>query len=655
MHKLLFIFLITNLNLFSQTLRSPSEVLDINRINTLENQYQNKIFPPEDILTKLNQELSRYFEQFQKERLRKDTIISIPYDYYNFPLNQIYLLLYVRNSKDIEKTNRIFSPYLYKIFNLKGKIHEELNQKNLAFYSYFQALNYTIPIIETEIPKEKNLPEKPSILDLETILNQKEFIYAFDYLNYLDSTLGNENFLKEFEDNTLKNHILEFKQNLKEIKENINSLSYFKKSYYQVEAKNSQQKTNIQNEYDTTWQQTYRKIQNLWDKEKIFRDFIQNLKNQYSENLFRMANILKEIELKQKERERILNQSSYYRGTGNQLGINKTLYRNFVGYTQLLELAVRLNPDQLDYLDLLSTQYLLEKNIQAGISIEKKWIIKAPENDTRTPKHYLRLISYYLEQKNISLSKEYLDKLYTILNQNPSLQKNIFGKDSENFVLSEFDHFLFFYADFMLKNSFSNHENIFLDLLNKINLKIQSLEIAKQSTDNTLTFKYKILFNLAKIYKNEKEDNKELEILENIYELFQKLENTLDQEKQIKKQKELEILELKQQLFYEQNEEKTRKLYEIQKIEIPNIEENIKKIQTILNSIPLGSFLERIAYFYYLKKDLPKSIKYYDLIQKNLYSNQNERKRALQNLQIIQDIQKKGRWEKILLPDNFER
>lgn len=654
MKKILGLFFFIIFSLSPEIIRAPSEILDINRIRLLENQYQNQIFPPEEILNKIDQELGKYFQQFQKERMLKETISSIPYDYYNFPLNQVYLLLYVRNLKDIEKSQRIFSPILYNIFVFKGKLHQDLAQNNLALYSYLQALNYTIPIFEKQVFK-KEIPDKIKILELENVLFQQELLNVLDYFEYLDLTLGNENFLKEVEDNDLKNQIQIFKEKFSNAREQINNLKKIKINYYQAVLANSNEKNILQNEFDTQWNDFYQNYQNLWNIENNLKKFINFLKEKNSEVLYKMANILKEIELKQKDRERILNQSSYYRGTGNQLGVNKTLHRNLIGYTRLLELAVRLNPEKLEYLDLLSEQYFQEKNIQAGILLEKDWISRAIENDNRNPKHYLRLISYYLQSNNISLAKEYLEKLFTILEKNPNLQKEVFGNplQQENLILSNYDHFLFFYADFMLKNNFSNKEEIFLDLLNKIDKKIQELENKNIQTTKEEVFKNKILTSLANIYKNEKDTNKELEFLQVIDLQFKKLEDKTQELKKIKKQRELEALAIKQQLLYEENEEKTQRLFELQKIEIPNLEQQVEDLQSALNTIPIGYVLERIAYLYFLRRDLENSLIYYKALKNAFLSNQNQKKRALQNILILQDILTKRLWKKIEIPDNF--
>lgn len=654
MKKIFVLFFIIVFALSSEIIRFPSEVLDVNRIRMLENQYQNQLFSAEEILSKVDQELGRYFQQFQKERLLKETISSIPYDYYKFPLNQVYLLLYVRNLKDIEKSQKIFSPILYNTFVFKGKLHQDLDQNNLALYSYLQALNYTIPIFEKQVLK-KEIPDKVKILELENILFQQELLNVFDYFEYLDLTLGNENFLKEIENNDLKNQIQIFKEKFTEMKKLIENLKRIKINYYQAILENSNEKNVFQNEFDNKWNDFYQNYENLWNIESNLKKFINVFKNQYSEILYKMAIILKEIELRQKDRERILNQSSYYRGTGNQLGVNKTLHRNLIGYTRLLELAVRLNPEKLEYLDLLSDQYFQEKNIQAGILLEKDWISRALENDNRNPKHYLRLISYYIQSYNVSLAKEYLEKLFVILEKNPNLQKEIFENplQQENLILSNYDHFLFFYADFMLKNNFSNKEEIFLDLLNKIDKKIQELENKNIQAYREEVFKNKILIALVNIYKNEKNNSRELEVLQAIDLQFRKLEDKIQELKNLKKQKELEALEIKQQLLYEENEEKSQRLFELQRIQIPDLEQKIDNFQTTLNGIPIGSTLERMAYLYFLKKDLENSLNYYNALKNNPLSNQEQKKRALQNIIILQDILTKKLWKKIEVPDNF--
>lgn len=654
-------FALNNLQ-FSQVLRKPHEVINIQRIQFLQNQWQNQLFSSSEILPLVEQELQAYFSQFRDERLLRETIISVPYDDYNFPLEKLHTFLFIRNLEDIQKSRRIFSPYLYYTFLFKAKLHEDLKQPNKTFESYLQALNYTIPIINLlgDMKSKEILTAEIDIKNLDQIMNQNEFKRQLEYFEYWNSTFGNENFIKETLDTNFQNQISLFQKLYSDFKDNLKEIQNIKQNYYksQLYKDYNQSQNSI-----VSFQQKWREIFNIWNQLLDIHDiFIQNqitLKNEYSNILYKMALIMKDIEIKQKERERLLNQSSFYRGTGNALGINKTQYRIFNGYRTLLELAYNLNPDNLDYIDLLSDEYFSVKDITIGLKIEKEWFQKAPITDSRNPKHYFRIISYFLSTKNVSLAKEYIENFRKNVNEIPELRNYIFDENKEELFLEPIDHFNQFYINFLIRHYLSHNLNIdvssvLLSLIQKIDEK---LIITEDIMEKIKGYKLKnsILNDLASYYrffKNPENEYKYLLEIKTLDEVLESLEFNISEEyKNLNQQS----LNLKRELYYEDNIAKTRELFELEKIKLPNLKKQLQSINAFRNSLKIGNVLERMAYLNFVNKNLDDAIFLYDIIIKKKNLDDNTKFRATENIKRIKTMQLTGRIPLILLPDNFER
>jgi len=657
---LLWFFIFVNV-LNSQIIKSPSEVIDIQRINRLKDQYQNNLFNEKEILPIIDQELQNYFKQFRDERLLKDTVVSIPYDFYEFSLNKIHTLIYIRNQSDIQKS-RIFSPYLYQTFFFKAQLHQKLGENQKAIQSYLQALNYSIPILEHEKTimdtSNKILPENLLIIDLENTLNKDLFKKKLDYFEYLNYTMGDKNFQIELLDNNLKNDIQQFQKNYREIQKQLETIKNIKQEYYkldlnkQVDLNYTTNKQNQLKNFENTWKQIISLWNDLLTLEQSLLSEQEKLKKEYAEILYNIALLIKGLEQKNKERERMLNQSSYYRGTGNTLGVNKTLYSDFVGYKQLLEMAHNLEPKNLLYLDKLSDEYFRDKNIQVGLKIEKSWFSLAQKNDERNPKHYFRIISYYLTTKNISLAKEYLEQFYQDLNNYPNLRQYLY--EDKNLFLEPMDHFLYFYQNFYLTNYSKLDDEVIKDLLKKTENKLSTIQNISESSKG-LKMKYHLLEDLSKYYRIKKNYPEEFLALTEILNLDKKLKESIQELEIRKKSLEKEVSELKQKLYYEENTELSQKLFRLEKVDLPNVIYDLQSLITLKKSIPIGNVLERLAYLSYQKNDLNAAIDYYNQILEDNFIDTNYKKRAMNNIRNIKKTIETGYKYKIDLPDTFER
>lgn len=657
---LLWFFIFVNV-LHSQIIKSPSEVIDIQRINRLKDQYQNNLFNEKEILPIIDQELQNYFKQFRDERLLKDTVVSIPYDFYEFPLNKIHTLIYIRNQSDIQKS-RIFSPYLYQTFFFKAQLHQKLGENQKAIQSYLQALNYSIPILEQEKTimdsSNKILPENLLIIDLENTLNKDLFKKKLDYFEYLNYSMGDKNFQIELSNNNLKYDIQQFQKNYRELQKQLETIKNIKQEYYkldlnkQVDLNYTTNKQNQLKNFENTWNQIISLWNDLLTLEQSLLSEQEKLKKEYAEILYNIALLIKGLEQKNKERERMLNQSSYYRGTGNTLGVNKTLYSDFVGYKQLLEMAHNLEPQNLLYLDKLSDEYFRDKNFQVGLKIEKSWFSLAQKNDERNPKHYFRIISYYLTTKNISLAKEYLEQFYQDLNNYPNLRQYLY--EDKNLFLEPMDHFLYFYQNFYLTNYSKLDDEVIKDLLKKTENKLSTIQNISESSKG-LKMKYHLLEDLSKYYRIKKNYPEEFLALTEILNLDKKLKESIQELEIRKKSLEKEASELKQKLYYEENTELSQKLFRLEKVDLPNVIYDLQSLITLKKSIPIGNVLERLAYLSYQKNDLNAAIDYYNQMLEDNFIDTNYKKRAFNNIKNLKKTLEAGYKYKIELPDTFER
>jgi hypothetical protein len=196
--------------------------------------------------------------------------------------------------------------------------------------------------------------------------------------------------------------------------------------------------------------------------------------------------------------------------------------------------------------------------------------------------------------------------------------------------------------------------DVFGELLKKIDLKLNNTKDISNKVQ-AIKLKYKILYNLAKYERLNKDFQKELENLMELYKLEQFLKEQITDLEKEKKLMEKEILQLKETLYYEENNELSQKLFQLEKIDYPNLVNQIYDIYLLKNSFQIDKILERIAYLNFLNKDYQTSILFYNKILNNEAININVKKRAMKNIQTLNKILETGYNLKIELPDTFER
>ncbi|MCS7205738.1 MAG: hypothetical protein NZ853_08575 [Leptospiraceae bacterium] len=646
-------------SLVAQAIRPPSEVLDFSRIQRLYEHWENQVFEPQEILQNLQKEIQTYYQQFQKERYLRESEISIPYDFYRFPLDKIHLLLFVRKLEELQKTKRLFSPYLYFAFEFQGKLYESLNRPTNAVSSYLQALQYAIPILDITKKKEA-LPDTIEIHNLELFIKNPKFLEEVSTFEYWKKTFGDDNYQKELSDQNLRDNINNFLVLYQNFQKNLQEIQEIKKLYYQAQIRRDR---NLQNENLRQFQQKWQELKNQWDNliayQETFLEEQTKLRKEYANLVYRIATLTKRIEEAHKERERVLNQSSFYRGTGNVLGVNKTLYSQFIGYIHLLELANKLDPENIEYIHLLSQEYFREKDSLKGITIEKKWFQHAPKNDPRNLIHYQRLVSYYQAVQNISLAKSQLQEWKKHLEQFPDQRNLIFEENQDNSVLNAYQRFLLFYIKFFLDHYSAeeldreiNAEQTLNEMKNSITQKQQ--EMTEEQKNQNFRNLVEIQILLARYYQAKKNPDKEKETLLNLKSLDETLEALEEEYLRQEKEKKMEALSLKNSLYFEEDLEKTKRYYEIQRIHLPNIQLRLQSIRTLRNEFPIGKILEKIAYLNYVNKQYEEAIEIYSEIMKHKYASDDTKKRAEVNKKLIMALLRTGFQKPLLTPLDIE-
>ncbi len=238
MFRFFFFLLIPFLSLLSYELQPPSKLIDFERIQFLERQYNQGTLDANQILKILDSELNQFYKQFLELRNLREEIASIPYDFYRFPMNKIHRLIYVRNLEEIQKQKKFYSPVLFQAHLLKGRILEDQKQYNQAFLSYLQSLYFSLPILE-ELPSRKiEIPEQIEIKELEKVIRNTQIQSFFDYLSYIQSVFGDSNYLEETLDISEKERIQNIINLTENLKSELKQIEKIKEDYYLFEFQN---------------------------------------------------------------------------------------------------------------------------------------------------------------------------------------------------------------------------------------------------------------------------------------------------------------------------------------------------------------------------------------------------------------------------------
>lgn len=368
-----------------------------------------------------------------------------------------------------------------------------------------------------------------------------------------------------------------------------------------------------------------------------YRDYSRRENTTHAEVFYRIAGMVRTLELENKERTRIKNARSFLKGQGGVPGINHSVYRNFPGYRKWMELALELWPDNLTYLEELAGELKNSRKIERAIHLEEKYLALAQSRGNIPAEtlavHTYDLGSMYMEIKNYLKAAESFER---------SFSYGSFAGEGELPRIRMLADLHFHHTGRM-----DRAKTLYQDYLRRI--QEQPLpEASWQGPVDRSVAVYTVHKNVAQIYKTEIRPELERQALESAREAFQSVETRFQQLEGEKTAVQERINAMKKELLAGEEERLQREYFRALRMELPEVERRLAYIRAKRDSMNLPVLLERLAWLAGRRKEFDQALSYYREIVARGDGQQIQRART--NIGRINSFLRTGSLKAPLLP-----
>lgn len=355
---------------------------------------------------------------------------------------------------------------------------------------------------------------------------------------------------------------------------------------------------------------------------------------------YRMALLTRRLEADNKNRLRILYRSSFYRGAGDQLGEERTALRDFVGYRIFLELAVKIDPENLTYLDLLADEYRSARLIVQAIAFEERYIAIAEKSDPRPenlPEHYIRLAGLYTDSRNYIQAAGAYERFLS-LSRNPE-RRLLASLELAN-------------LHFARTGDLPRAQELYSEYLAASN-RPDEAQLALEPRTELRSVRYRAQKNLAAIHRRRQRTAEEKTQLEQAAANFLRIEADYQEAERSELEIRRSINRVKAQLLDRMDDRLEREYYRLLRIDLPAARERLGFLKTRLHSLDYPSLLERRALIAFRFRELTAAQNLYREVIRRGPAEQGAR--ARRNIELIRRMESDGVLRQLEAPAYFER
>ena len=571
----------------------------------------------------LRSEISKYTSQFvdskriQDERRNRSSWTELD-------KNSVRLLVLAREAKTGKIQFLGNEPYLYRLHRALGRAYQALEQPYRALGEYAMALRYT----GREQPWKE--PENTK---------QSETRYLFMLRDFADPDR-----IAQETDGNIRQAALRFREQMESYSRLKREALAARKNISVVEAQRERGQ-------DVSVADAQERAASLGaELETVLTELEEIRRNQYRSyhaakiardgNLaYQMALLVRQIEEGNKKLSRILNRSSFYRGIGTAQSEERTALRNFVGYGIFLNLAHRIDPQNLLYLSLLAREYRNSRENTRAIAFEEMYIREARKQTNPPPElaeHLLSLGGLFTDTRNYVRARETYEQ-YLAISADPEKKArvqlhlaDIYFEKTGNFNLAEetYNAYLTWSAALPAATDF---------------------RIANERR----AISYRIYRSLASIKRRNLRTDQEQDYLARAREVYGELQGEHERYLEEKRAVQTRISNVKRQLLSQEDERAQQEYYRLLRIDLPAVSERVGVLETRLDALNIARVLERLALLAQGRRDFERALALYrEIIEKGSGS---ESTRARRNIQRINRSLVDGRLRKPILPPDFER
>ncbi|MCE9597592.1 MAG: hypothetical protein K8S54_06450 [Spirochaetia bacterium] len=366
-----------------------------------------------------------------------------------------------------------------------------------------------------------------------------------------------------------------------------------------------------------------------------YKKYAQAKQKRDGELAFFMAVLVQQLEGKNKEIDRILNRSSFYRGIGTELGEDRTPYREFTAYGMLLELANKIDPSNISYVSLLANEYRHSRQVGLALRYFQDYFDLADKISPRPGDYDSNLLAYaglYTDSQNYIRASELMEKYVSNVNS-PQVRLQLAD------------------ISFQRTGKLERAKELYNQFL-AAQLPFDQITDTKKRTESALV-RYRVNRNLAAIARRGLRTDQELASLQESENVFRTVEKDYNVARQAEDNIRAKLFEIKQKVISREDEELQREYYRLQRIDLTEAAEITGYIRTRLDSMNFGLVLERQAYLAERARDFNTAgVKYREMVLRGTGSEQT---RARENLERIRLTLADGMLRSPVLAPDFER
>lgn len=613
---LAFALLVTGLSAQS-IYKTPGEVIDGAVITRLENELagQNPDLPK--IIGEGEAELARYNSQFiadkriQDERRGQHVALSE---------NAIRIMALSRSKEAGRNYFLGDHPYLFRLHRLIGESYDRSRDRYRALNQYAMAFRFT----SLEQPYVETLSESDRHARYIQILNG----------------FANEDRLSEERDPQAIADARSFRTDLSQYTKVSADAEEARKQIAGEEARIARGRPGNPAAARTRFEQLSaqkkaleQRLENV--RTTSYKKYATEKQKRDGDLAFLMAVLVQQLEGKNKEIDRILNRSSFYRGIGTELGEDRTPYREFTAYGMVLELANKIDPTNISYVTLLANEYKRSRQVPLALRYFQDYFDLAEKLPQRPGDYDANLLTYaglYTDSQNYIRASELLEKHVKNVN---SPQVRLQLADISFQRTGKLERAKELYEQFLAAQP-----------------PLDQITDTKKRTESALV-RYRVHKNLAAIARRSLRTEQELASLQASEGVFRTVEKDFTAARQAEDTIRSKLFEIKQKVISREDEELQREYYRLQRIDLTEAAEVTGYIRTRLDSMNFGLVLERQAYLAERARDFNTAgAKYREMV---LRGTGPEQTRARENLERIRLTLADGMLRSPVLAPDFER
>ena len=636
--RVLFLFFIFLLSISPHDFRDdpkknykrPIEIITIVRQNELEKYIQENLDKPYNQIEHIKTMLNEYYAQFVEEKRildvrekggrykdRKDNVTDeyknnsgiIPV---NADVNSIRLFISGMRFKNTESHLARDSDLLFELHLRMARLYEKVGEKHKAVEFYLSGLRYRDFSNTEERYYDENLLEELGQEEVSRRLSHKKVKTDLDDL---------KKELKKSEDNA---HLIGSRYAKSELPAGTDANSLLKE--------NSERVAGLK--------------ESVKQKEQEYNDSVKNTFGQYitkktqedSNTVLDFAKLIKSIENQNKERNKVENRSEHF-GKGIFVAADTNRNQDFLGFAQLLEFALKINPNNVEAISLLADEYKSSAKKRNAIDLYLKYIriAELPENNGKLPLYdvYKNLAQLYTDLKQYVVASNYYEKMLTILKAD-----------------NKEDPYLYYQIGDFYAHRLGNLEKASEAFLNWITWldqkrkeeqekreKDKEFGISLEETVRRLSFEFNASYSISSYHKQIQYPDVESLYLDRSYTSYKEIERLMKEQELRVSENKKDVDLLKRDLLTKSTSESLA-MYKEEQEKLEESNYRLKFVKTTYDSIRKTNLLFRLTAIEEDNRNYKRVRNLYEEIIN--IGNENEIANALRNIERVKKMEADG-------------